>query len=77
MYGLEKKEPEQFAFDLEEEIKNDPDKGEKYIQIAEQGTEEIKKIMRSGQNEKDFDKLGRLLHGYKALRKVLNKVAKS
>ncbi|MGD2169809.1 MAG: DUF5398 family protein [Chlamydiota bacterium] len=77
MYGLEKKEPEQFAFDLEEEIKNDSDKGKKYIELAEKRIEELKTKMRSGQGEEDFDKLGSLLHGYTALRKVLNKIAKS
>lgn len=76
MFGFEKEKPKSFSFDLEEEIKEDPQKGKKYLDIAEKRIEEIKSTLRSGQGEEEFDKLGVLLHGYTALRKVLNKVAK-
>ena len=35
---------------------------------------EIKKELREGAKEKEFDQLGTLLHGYSALQKVLKKV---
>lgn len=76
MYGLEKKPGERFEFDLEKEIKKDPIQGKKILEKAEHRMQEIKKLLREGANEKDFDKLGILLHGYSALQKVLKKVAK-
>ncbi|MBS0626186.1 MAG: DUF5398 family protein [Verrucomicrobia bacterium] len=76
MYGLEKKPGEKFAFDLEKEIKDKPNRGKEIMAKIEERIHDIKKLLREGQNEKDFDKLGVLLHGYAALQKVLKKVAK-
>lgn len=76
MFGFEKKKPKTFSFDLEEEMNKDSQKGKKYLDIAEKRIEEIKSNLRSGHGEEEFDNLGVLLHGYTALRKVLNKVAK-
>lgn len=76
MYGLEKKPGEKFAFDLEKEIKDKPTRGKEIMVKIEERIHEIKKLLREGQNEKDFDRLGILLHGYAALQKVLKKVAK-
>ena len=76
MYGLEKKSEERFAFDLEKEIKKKPDHGKKILEKAEKKIAEIKKVLREGADEKDFDRLGTLLHGYAALQKVLRKVMK-
>lgn len=76
MYGLEKQPGEKFAFDLEKEIKERPTRGKEVLDKAEKRILEIKKALREGQNEKDFDRLGILLHGYTALQKVIHKVAK-
>ena len=76
MYGLEKKPGEKFAFDLEKEIKEKPSRGKEILEKAEKRIHEIKKLLREGANEKNFDRLGILLHGYSALQKVLKKVAK-
>ncbi len=75
MYGLEKKK-EKFAFDLEKEIKEKPTRGKEILKKVEDRIQEIKKLLREGQNEKEFDNLGVLLHGYAALQKVIRKVAK-
>lgn len=74
MYGLEKEDGKKFAFDLEKEIKEKPSRGKKILEKAEGRVQEIKKHLREGANEKDFDKLGILLHGYAALQKVIRKV---
>lgn len=74
MFGLEKKPGEKFAFDLEKEIKDRPSRGKEIQETVEKRIGEIKKNLREGANEKDFDKLGILLHGYAALQKVLRKV---
>ena len=76
MYGLEKKPGEKFAFDLEKEIKEKPSRGKEIMAKVEERVHEIKKLLREGQNEKEFDRLGILLHGYAALQKVLKKAAK-
>ena len=47
---------------------------EEFLDKVEKRIHEIKKLLREGANEKDFDKLGILLHGYAALQKVLRKV---
>lgn len=74
MYGLEKERGKKFAFDLEKEIKEKPSRGKKILETAETRVQEIKKHLREGANEKDFDDLGILLHGYAALQKVIRKV---
>jgi len=74
MFGLEKKPGEKFAFDLEKRIKEKPQEGKKILEKVEARTRAIKKSLREGASEKDFDKLGILLYGYTALQKVLQKV---
>lgn len=74
MFGLEKKPGEKFAFDLEKEIKEKPSRGKEILEKVEKRIQEMKKHLREGANEKDFDQLGILLHGYAALQKVLRKV---
>lgn len=74
MFGLEKKPDEKFAFDLEKEIKERPSRGKEILDKVEKRIQEIKKHLREGASEKEFDDLGILLHGYAALQKVLRKV---
>jgi hypothetical protein len=75
MFGLEKeKDKKKFVFDLEKEIKDKPGRGKEILEMVESRILEIKKNLREGANEKDFDKLGILLHGYASLQKVLRKV---
>ncbi len=74
MFGLEKKPGEKFAFDLEKEIKENPHRGKEILETVEKRIQEMKKHLREGANEKDFDQFGILLHGYAALQKVLRKV---
>ena len=76
MYGLEKKPPEKFAFDLEKELKAKPSRGKEILENVEQKIHEIKKLLREGTEGKDFDRLGILLHGYASLQKVLKKAIK-
>ncbi|MES2273071.1 MAG: DUF5398 family protein [Chlamydiota bacterium] len=76
MYGLEKKPGEKFTFDLEKEIQEKPSRGKEILEKVEKRIHEIKKLLREGHNEKEFDQLGVLLHGYASLQKVLRKVAK-
>ncbi|PIS02084.1 MAG: needle chaperone SctE [Chlamydiae bacterium CG10_big_fil_rev_8_21_14_0_10_42_34] len=74
MFGLEKEPGKKFDFDLEKEIKENPAHGKKILEKVEKRIHELKTNLREGANDKDFDKLGILLHGYAALQKVLRKV---
>lgn len=77
MYGLEEKDKRQkFIFDLEKRIKDEPQHLKELLAKAEKRIAEIKKYLREGANEKDFDQLGVLLHGYAALQKILKKAGK-
>jgi hypothetical protein len=74
MFGLEKQPNKGFEFDLEKEIKKNPHRGKEILDEVQKRIVEIKHNLREGANEKDFDNLGILLHGYSALQKVLKKV---
>lgn len=73
MFGLEsqkKKKPEAFVFDLENDL-NDHKKGRAMKEKIEKRIQEVKSILKSGENKEEFDQLGILLHGYTSLLKVI------
>lgn len=74
MFGMEKENPKKFVFDLEKEIQQQPARGKEIQHRVEQQINTLKKNLREGAKEKEFDQLGILLHGYTALQKVLRKV---
>jgi len=78
MFGLEKEETtvQKFQFDLEIEIKEIPAKAKELIDHSKKMTDKLKKAVRDGSNEKDFDNYGILLHGYSALGRILKKLQK-
>ncbi len=77
MLGVKEEKPRKgFEFDLERKIKSDPSAAKKIFEKAEQRITEVKKHLREGANEKAFDALGTILHGYTALQKVLKKTQK-
>lgn len=78
MFGLEDYKKKAFQFDLELDLKKQPKKMKEILSKAQANMQEIKNCLKEGQKDKeDLDNLGVLLHGYSALEKVLNKVAKS
>lgn len=76
MFGLEKQPSEKFAFDLEKELKENPSRGKEILDSVEKKIQEIKNHLRTGASEKDFDRLGILLHGYASMQKVLKKATR-
>lgn len=74
MFGLEKENEGKFVFDLERDIKEQPGYGKKILGQVENRISEIKKALREGANEKEYDRLGILLHGYNSLQRVLKRV---
>jgi hypothetical protein len=72
MYGINQDKKRPLHFDLEKQIQ-DPEEGKKVLEKAEWGTRTIKGMLRAGTQGQDFDRLGILLQGYMALKKVLRK----
>ena len=75
MYGLEKKPKAMFEFDLEKDLKKDPNKVKELLKTTEAKIGEIKSQLREGMKGPDLDNLGVLLHGYTALQKVLSRLS--
>lgn len=76
MFGLEKQPSEKFAFELEKEIKGNPTRGKEILDSVEKKIQELKQLLRTGASEKDFDRLGILLHAYASMQKVLKKATR-
>jgi molecular chaperone DnaK (HSP70) len=74
MFGLEnqkkKKKAEEFVFELEKDLKISKKNAELKKKIEDR-IQEIKEVLRSGENKEEFDKFGTLLHGYTSLLKVM------
>lgn len=74
MFGLEgqKKEKKEFEFELEKEL-SDPKKHKELKTQVESRIQEIKKMLRDGENKKEFERLGLILQGYTSLLKVFSR----
>lgn len=72
----ETNKPAKFAYDIENEIKENPARGKEILEQAEEQIQDIKNKLRKGAAEKEYQHLDVLLHGYTALKKVLKKVTK-
>ena len=76
MFGLEdqkkKKTVKAFVFDLEKDLK-DKHKFKELRKTIEDRIQDIKKILRSGENSEEFDQFGVLLHGYTSFLKVISR----
>jgi len=74
MFGLEdqkkKKKADVFVFELEKELK-DPQKYHELKEKVEERIQRIKTLLKSGENQSEFDHSGVLLHGYTSLLKVM------
>ncbi|MCH9625029.1 MAG: hypothetical protein S4CHLAM123_01950 [Chlamydiales bacterium] len=62
-----------YAFDLEEDLK-DPSKLRATKELIEERIVKIKNLLRAGDDQKHFDQLQTLLHGYLAVQKVIQRV---
>jgi hypothetical protein len=78
MYGLNEKpkKPAKFEFALEQEIKANPTHGKEVLEKVDKQLQAIKEQLRKGSNEKEYENLDILFHGYTALQKVIKKVMK-
>jgi hypothetical protein len=77
MFGLEKqkkKKGEEFTFELEKELKAF-NSHQDYNKKVEERIQDIRSLLRKGENKDEFDKLGVLLHGYTSLLKVMSRLS--
>ena len=74
MFGLEgqKKQKKEFEFELEKELM-DPKKHKELKAHVENRIQEVKRILRDGENKKEFERFGLILHGYTSLLKVFSR----
>lgn len=76
MFGLEshkKKKADEFIFDLERDLKTPGERASIKKKIDER-IQQVKSILRSGENKEEFDQFGQLLHGYTSLLRVMSRV---
>ncbi|MCH9611143.1 MAG: hypothetical protein S4CHLAM81_14830 [Chlamydiales bacterium] len=77
MFGMEsgkqKKKMADFVFDLEADLK-DPGKQRAVKEQVEARIAQLKNMLRSGGEQKEFDQVQALLHGYLAIQKVMQRV---
>lgn len=75
MFGLEKKEPQRFEFDLEKDLKKDAEK-KRILDIIDGQTNSLKTTLREGTASENFDKCGILLQAYGALKRVVERTTR-
>lgn len=73
--GGKKAAVETFEFDLEAELK-DPGKLKATKEQVEERIQQLKTMLRQGDDKETFDKTQTLLHGYLALQKVFARVGR-
>jgi hypothetical protein len=77
MFGLEsdkgKKKAEGFVFDLEKELA-DKKKQKEILDKITGRVQQIRGLLRAGEDQALFQKLGALLYGYGALIKVMSRI---
>lgn len=77
MFGLEKqkkKKTEEFIFDLEADLKSIKAQQDLKKKIEER-IQNVREVLRKGENKDEFDKFGVLLHGYTSFLKVMSRVS--
>ena len=77
MFGMEsgkkKKKVADYSFDLEEDLK-DPGKLRATKEQVEEKINQLKGMLRQGEDKKSFDQIQTLLHGFLAIQKVIQRV---
>lgn len=77
MFGMQsdkqKSKIADFAFDLEKDLK-DPAKLREVKQQVEESINQLKSMLRHGEDKKSFDQAQTLLHGFLAMQRVIQRV---
>lgn len=77
MFGLgeEKKKGDSWEFDLEKDMKN-PQTARQWKETMNDRIQNLKTLMRKGEDKATFDEAQNLLHGYLAAQKVIQRIGK-
>jgi len=78
MFGMDKKpkkKTEDWEFDLEKQLQNQTELRKIKTQ-TDQRIQQLKNLLRQGEDKKTFDSAQTLLHGYLAVQKVIQRVGK-
>lgn len=75
MFGMDsgKKKSVEYSFDLEQDLK-DPGKLRATKEQVEERINQLKGMLRQGEDKKSFDQIQTLLHGYLAVQRVIQRV---
>lgn len=75
MFGMDsgKKKKVEYSFDLEQDLK-DPGKLRATKEQVEERINQLKGMLRQGEDKKSFDQIQTLLHGYLAVQRVIQRV---
>lgn len=76
MFGMEKKQPERFEFDLEKDLKKSDKEKKKVLDQIDAQTNALKTTLREGTASENFDKCGVLLQAYGALKRVVERTTR-
>lgn len=76
MFGMKKdnskKSVTDYSFDLEEDLK-DPGKLRAIKEQVEERVQQLKSLLRQGEDKQKFDEIQTLLHGYLAIQRVIQR----
>ncbi len=73
MFGLEKQPKGPFEFDLEKDLKKDPNLAKNMLKMIDGKIGEIKEILRKGGTTQDMDECGTILQAYVSTKKVIER----
>lgn len=76
MFGMEKKQPERFEFDLEKDLKKSDKEKKRVLDQIDAQTNALKTTLREGTASENFDKCGVLLQAYGALKRVVERTTR-
>ena len=78
MFGFEKKDKKQkaFEFDLEKDLKAKKSYAKEVLEQVGTSQKSIKQALKDGSASDNFDQFGIVLQGYQALKKVVDRVCR-
>lgn len=79
MFGMEKhkkkeKKAEPTVFDIENALKINPHKKKELLENMQNRLDYIKGFLREGSDHEEYEKMGFILNGYAAIKKVIERI---
>ena len=77
MFGLEKESPKSFQFDLEKQLRVNPEEKKRILSQIETQVGCLKNALREGTTSESFDQYGKLLQAYTALKRIVMRTTRT